>query len=220
MGLKSGVVLSLGDAVVVRHTLGPYAVNAYEVVCRITGRGLLIDAPEGVDTVRFDPPPQALVLTHGHGDHTGGLLHFLKKTPVPVMAHALDAPRLPAAPDVFLKDGQDIAVGRLSLRVMHTPGHTPGSICLFFQNVLFSGDTLFPNGPGRTESPEAFRLILQSLADKIFPLPDTVVVFPGHGPPTNVGYERTAYEAFLQRGYPRDLSGDVTWAPPPPALSP
>ncbi|MEJ5365138.1 MAG: MBL fold metallo-hydrolase [Desulfosoma sp.] len=220
MVLKDGVVLSLGDAAVVRYTLGPYGVNAYQVVCRATQRALLIDAPEGVARVRFDVPPQGVVLTHGHGDHTAGLRAFLEKKPVPVLAHALDAPRLPVPPDDFLEDGRDVPLGALSLRVLHTPGHTPGSVCLLFGSVLFSGDTLFPNGPGRTETPGAFRRILQSLAEKIFALPDAVLVFPGHGPPTNVGYERAAYEAFVGRGYPEGLCGDVTWTPPHPALSP
>lgn len=219
MVLKDGVLLTLGDAVVVRHTLGPYGVNAYQVVCRSSRRALWIDAPEGIGAVRFDMPPQAVVLTHGHGDHTAGLRAFLEKTPVPVLAHALDAPRLPVPPDGFLEDGRDISVGSLSLRVLHTPGHTPGSVCLLLGKVLFSGDTLFPNGPGRTETPEAFRRILDSLAQKIFTLPDAVLVFPGHGPPTNVGYEREAYEAFVSRGYAKDLCGDVTWMPPHPALS-
>jgi len=211
MVLKDGVVLSLGEAVVVRYTLGPYGVNAYQVVCRRTRRALCIDAPEGVATVGCDVPPQAIVLTHGHGDHTAGLRAFLEKVPVPVLAHALDAPRLPLPPNGFLEDGRDVSVGALRLQVLHTPGHTPGSVCLLFGNVLFSGDTLFPNGPGHTDSPAAFRQIVDSLERKIFTLPDAVVVFPGHGPPTNVGYERAAYQAFRARGYPQNLCGDVVW---------
>ncbi|ROR02905.1 MBL fold metallo-hydrolase [Desulfosoma caldarium] len=212
MGLKNGIVLTLGDVMVARHTLGPYAVNAYELVCRKTGQGILIDAPQGIDTVRFQAPLKALVLTHTHVDHIQGLQSLVDKTGIPVWVQALDAPRLPVNPDLVLQDDQDLAVGSLTGRVLHTPGHTPGSLCLRFGQVLFSGDTLFPNGPGRTETPAAFRQILASLTQKIFTLPDTVLVFPGHGPPTNVGYERTAFEAFLRRGVPENMCGDVAWS--------
>ncbi|MGQ9794815.1 MBL fold metallo-hydrolase [Desulfosoma sp.] len=212
MLLKSGVLLTLGDAVVARYTLGPYAVNAYEVVCRKIGQGLLIDAPQGIDTVRFQGPLQALVLTHTHEDHTQGLKNLVERTGIPVGVQLLEAPRLPVKPALVFEEDQELSVGALTLRVIHTPGHTPGSLCLLLHNVLFSGDTLFPNGPGRTESPDAFRRILESLTRKIFTLPDTVLVFPGHGPPTNVGYERMAFEGFLRRGYPDNLYGDVVWS--------
>lgn len=212
MGLKNGVLLTLGDVIVARHTLGPYAVNAYELVCRKTGQGLLIDAPQGIDTVGFQAPLKAVVLTHTHADHTQGLKSLVDKTGIPVWVQALDAPGLRVNPDLLLQDDQDLAVGSLTVRVLHTPGHTQGSLCLWFGHVLFSGDTLFPNGPGRTENPAAFRHILESLTRKIFTLPDTVLVFPGHGPPTNVGYERAAFEAFLRRGVPEDLCGDVVWS--------
>lgn len=211
MVLKNGVLLTRSDAVVARYTLGPYAVNAYEVMCRKTGRGLLIDAPEGVAAVPFHVRPGAVALTHAHGDHTGGLKLLVDSVGLPVWVHGLDAPRLPVRPDLLLEDGQDISVGGLRLRVLHTPGHTPGSVCFLWDNILFSGDTLFPNGPGRTESPAAFRRIMDALTHTIFTLPDTVLVFPGHGPPTNVGYERAAFDAFVRRGYPEDLCGDVVW---------
>ncbi len=211
MGLKDGVLLTLGDALVTRYTLGPYAVNAYELVCRKTGSVLLIDAPLGIDTIPFQGPLSAVVITHGHGDHTQGLKSLVEKTGVAVWVHALDAPRLPVSPRGLFHEDGDILLGSLSVRLLHTPGHTPGSLCLSFQNVLFSGDTLFPNGPGRTETPEAFRQILDSLKRQIFTLSDTVLVFPGHGAPTNVGYERRAFMAFLRRGYPENLCGDVVW---------
>jgi|YNPNPStandDraft_1061719.scaffolds.fasta_scaffold27307_2 glyoxylase-like metal-dependent hydrolase (beta-lactamase superfamily II) len=210
---KDGVLLSLGDAVVARYTLGPYAVNAYEVVCRTTQKSLLIDAPEGIAAVGFQGNPEAVALTHGHGDHTAGLADLLQKRPLSLLAHALDAPRLPVGPDDFLEEGRPVTAGALTLSVFHTPGHTPGSVCMLFSHVLFAGDTLFPNGPGHTDSPAAFRQILDSLERKIFTLSDAVLVFPGHGPPTNVGYERAAYQAFRARGYPENLCGDVVWNP-------
>lgn len=212
MALKSGVLLTLGDAIVARYTLGPYEVNAYEVVCRKTGQGLLIDAPQSIEAVPFQGLLKAVVLTHTHEDHTQGLKNLVKRTRIPVGVQLLDAPRLSLKPDLVFQDDQDLSVGSLTLRVIHSPGHTPGSLCLLLHNVLFSGDTLFPNGPGRTESPAAFRRILETLTRKIFTLPDTVLVFPGHGPPTNVGYERTAFEGFVRRGYPDDLHGDVIWS--------
>ncbi|WP_084076225.1 MBL fold metallo-hydrolase [Desulfacinum infernum] len=205
------VLLTMGEMRVLRFVLGPYQVNAYGLVCRETGETLLIDAPRGILAALEDVLPKAVVLTHGHGDHTEGLAELVHALAVPVFCHGEDAPRVPVSGLKPLGDGDSLSVGSLTVRVLHTPGHTPGSLCLHSGNVLFSGDTLFPRGPGHTDSPAAFRRILQSLEEKIFVLPVSTLVLPGHGPPTNVGMERDASRAFLARGLPEDLCGDVDW---------
>ncbi|SMC21920.1 Glyoxylase, beta-lactamase superfamily II [Desulfacinum hydrothermale DSM 13146] len=211
MTASDPVLLTMGEMEILRFVLGPYQVNAYGLVCRDSGETLLIDAPRGILAALGEVAPKAVVLTHGHRDHTEGLEEVAKELRVPIFCHDEDAARIPVSGLKPLQDGDTLSVGSLTVRVLHTPGHTPGSICLHWANVLFSGDTLFPRGPGRTDSPAAFRQILTSLEKRIFSLPVSTLVLPGHGPPTNVGVERDAARAFLERGVPDDLFGDVDW---------
>jgi hydroxyacylglutathione hydrolase len=105
-----------------------------------------------------------------------------------------------------------VTVGELALKIIHTPGHTPGSISFLTGLYLLSGDTLFPGGPGKTQSPELFQQILETLTNKIFTLPDDIAVHPGHGDSTTLGKERPAFEAFIAKGYDANLCGDVLWS--------
>jgi len=102
-------------------------------------------------------------------------------------------------------------VGKVKIKVIYTPGHTPGSVCFLIQDHLFAGDTLFPGGPGRTDSPEDFQLILKSINEKLFGLPDETQVYPGHGEFTTIGKEKTEYSVFLSRKHEPGLCGDVSW---------
>ena len=95
---------------------------------------------------------------------------------------------------------------------MHTPGHTPGSLCFYTKGYLISGDTLFPDGPGKTGSPADFRQIVESLRHKIFTLPEDTQVFPGHGNHTVLGKEKQAFETFSARPHDPNLCGDVLWS--------
>jgi glyoxylase-like metal-dependent hydrolase (beta-lactamase superfamily II) len=95
---------------------------------------------------------------------------------------------------------------------LHTPGHTPGSVCFLIANYLIAGDTIFPGGPGRTGSPADFKRILDSLTGKIFVLPDDTRVFPGHGNSTILGKERQSFAAFSEQGLDANLCGDVLWS--------
>ena len=203
-------LLSTGDLSVFRFTLGPYQTHAYGIVCRNTGESTLIDAPRGVSEVLKTLRPEMILITHGHPDHTGGLLEE-GLSAVPVLCHEADRELLPVSPDAFLRDGMQLNVGRLSFRVYHVPGHTPGSVAFHLGNFLFSGDGLCPGGPGHTDRPEDLRTLMKSLEEKIFPLPGTTLVLPGHGPPTNVGTERDAAHRFMARGISDHLFGDVTW---------
>ena len=142
-----------------------------------------------------------------------GALEGLKSTlNVPVAAHADDAANLPVRPDLLLKDGDVISVGDMQLTVLHTPGHTPGSISFLTGNYLIAGDTIFPDGPGKTWSPADFKRILESLTLKIFVLPDETQVFPGHGEATVVKREKRLFEEFSARPHDPDTCGDVLWS--------
>jgi hydroxyacylglutathione hydrolase len=153
-------------------------------------------------------------MTHSHMDHTGALAQLKSALNVPIAAHTADAGKMPIAPDTLLADGQAITLGNIQLTAMHTPGHTPGSLCFYTKGYLISGDTLFPDGPGKTGSPADFRKIVESLKHKIFTLPENTQVFPGHGNHTVLGKEKQAFEAFFARPHDPNLCGDVLWSMP------
>lgn len=198
----------------VRLDLGPYGTNCYVVSCLRTGLSLVIDAPgEPAEILKalVGTDPHLILITHAHPDHYGALAELRARLAIPVAAHPLDADHLPVTVDRFLKDGDRIEIGALRFSVLHTPGHTPGSLCLLIGDILIAGDTLFPGGPGRTVSPGDFRQILQSLQTKIFPLPDSVRIYSGHGEPTLLSRERPLFEAFAARHHDPNLCGDVVW---------
>jgi glyoxylase-like metal-dependent hydrolase (beta-lactamase superfamily II) len=157
----------------------------------------------------------AIVLTHGHFDHLGSVERLVEVSGAPVAVHELDAPRItdpaPAGTggalfgydhvsppaDRILRGGDRVDAGAVSLRVLHTPGHTKGSISLYGEGHLFSGDTLFAGSVGRTDFPGGDpRDLSQSIAREIAPLPDGTVVHPGHGPDTVIGRERRVNPFF------------------------
>lgn len=185
--------------------LGPLENNVYVVVDPATNRGIIVDASfdarriaqtaEGVEVER-------IVLTHGDADHIDALEELQGIFPVPAGIHPADADRLSAPPDFAIHDGDEIAVGNLRLRVLHTPGHTPGSICLHAPGVLISGDTLFPGGPGATRGDkDHFAQIIAAIREKLFVLPDDTAVLPGHGNPTTIGAEKPSLDEWIARGY-------------------
>jgi hydroxyacylglutathione hydrolase len=197
-----------------RLVLGPFETNAYIVTCRETRESLVVDAPGDVRAILAvlrDTHPKHIFVTHGHMDHIPGLVDLKKALSVPVAAHPADAEAFPIEPDILLHDGDTISLGAVRLQVLHTPGHTPGSVCLLTDRFLIAGDTLFPGGPGHTRSPADFRLIIESLTRKIFPLPDDIQVHPGHGEATVLGKEKQAFAAFSARPHGPDLCGDVLW---------
>ena len=193
-------------------TVGSYSTNCYLAWCPETSQGIVIDPgfePERINSEieSLGIEVKAVVNTHGHLDHIGGNREVAEKHECPVYISRADetmldnpdlncSARLGAAvtsPGAgrLLEDGDEISFGQVTLHVLATPGHTPGSICLKGPGVLFSGDTLFADSVGRTDLPGGSHQQLQeSLRHKLFPLPVQTRVLPGHGPETTMEKER------------------------------
>ncbi|MCT6736536.1 MULTISPECIES: MBL fold metallo-hydrolase [Rhodococcus erythropolis group] len=199
-------------AVITKMSVGPMDNNTYLVVCSTTGKSLLIDAANEAEKIialieQEAPVFDSIVTTHQHGDHWLALEDVHAATKVPTAAHPLDAEVLPVTPDVLLEDGDKMTVGNLSLDVIHLSGHTPGSIALALtepsgQVHLFTGDSLFPGGLGRTTKPEEFESLFHDVTTKIFDVyRDDTVVYPGHGKDTTLGAERPHLQEWRERGW-------------------
>ena len=197
-----------------KMSLGPFGTNTYLLICQKTGDSVVVDAPGEADKVlaRLEGThPKYILMTHNHMDHFEALAELKSALNIPLAAHADDAGSLPVKPEQFLNDGDTISFGDIQLKVLHTPGHTPGSLCFLTGTYLISGDTLFPGGPGKTWSPADFKKIVKSLTAKIFTLPDDTEVYPGHGDGTVVKKERLEFETFSAKPQDPNLCGDVVW---------
>ena len=202
------------DVRIIRMELGPFGTNAYIIVCRATGDSILVDAPGDADKILkrlAGTKPKYIVLTHTHIDHIGALEELKARLKVPVALHPEDAVRLSLRPDMELKDGDTIEVGKLKFKVLHTPGHTPGSLCFLVGKYLISGDTIFPGGPGKTGTPADFKQIVKSVETRLFVMPDDTEVYPGHGQATVLGKEKKAFAVFMSKPHDPNLCGDVLW---------
>ena len=198
-----------------RYELGPFGTNSYIVTCLKTGDSIVVDAPGDAPKVLGQlqqTNPKYILMTHNHMDHTGALAELKSALNIPIAAHPADAERLPLTPDILLADDDSVSFGNIHLTVMHTPGHTPGSLCFYTEGYLISGDTLFPDGPGKTGSPADFKRILESLTSKIFVLPEDTKIFSGHGDSTILKKEKRAFENFSARDHAPDICGDVLWS--------
>jgi glyoxylase-like metal-dependent hydrolase (beta-lactamase superfamily II) len=209
------VVAKDDDIQIEKLELGLFGTNAYVIICRQTGYSVLVDAPADASTILQKlkgTKPKYILLTHSHGDHIGALSALQSKLQVPLAAHALDTANLPSPPEIMLSDNDSILFGNLKLTVLHTPGHTPGSVCFKTGKYLISGDTIFPGGPGKTRSPADFSQIIKSIIEKIFVLPDDTKVFPGHGDSTILINEKEEFDIFSSRPHNPNLCGDVLWS--------
>ena len=197
-----------------RLKLGPFDTNSYIVTCLLTGDSVLVDAPaEASEILKASKGtnPRYILITHNHMDHIGALSELKSRLRIRIGAHRLDAKGLPLRPEILLEDGEKVSYGKISLKVLHTPGHTPGSLCFLIGKHLISGDTIFPGGPGKTRSPTGLKLIIESITSKIFVLLDDTEIYPGHGDSTILRKEKAEYAIFSSRPHDPNLFGDVLW---------
>ena len=158
--------------------------------------------PDTIEGLTKGTNVKYIILTHGDYDHIQALNAMARRLQAPIAIHRADADSLRKPPDRFIEDGDEFAFGGSSVRALHTPGHTPGSISLVTDGILISGDTLFPGGPGKTERPGGdFQAVIASIRDKLFVLPDDTKVYPGHGKGTTIGTERPHLEEWIERGW-------------------
>ena len=221
-------VRELEELIVRKVAVGPMRNNAYLLTCRASGAQLLIDAADEPDRllalVREGSAWSQLdlvVTTHQHQDHHQGLAEVVAATGAPTAAGAEDAVGIPVPTSRTLRHGEVIAVGRLTFEVIALRGHTPGSVALAYREPvhpatsrvaadgavpgrvhLFTGDSLFPGGPGRTSGAAAFGLLLEDLQARVFdPFDDETWVYPGHGADTTLGVERPHLDEWRVRGW-------------------
>jgi len=202
-------VRQLHGLTVTKVSVGPMDNNAYLLRCSSDGAQVLIDAANDADTllrIVGDGGLSAVVTTHRHGDHHGALAEVVEATGARSVAGADDAEAVPVVTDT-VRDGDTIAVGDCTLEVIHAVGHTPGSILLLYREPdgiahLFTGDSLFPGGPGRTTNPADFGSLMDDLEAKVFGrLPDDTWFYPGHGKDSTLGKERPHLPEWRARGW-------------------
>jgi glyoxylase-like metal-dependent hydrolase (beta-lactamase superfamily II) len=200
-----------------RLVVGPWQENCYLLVDAATGAALLIDPGDEAGRILewlAGVAVQAILLAHADEDHVGALDAVRAALGVRAGLHPADNPLAASngvSADFALNAGDEIRLGEHVITVAHTPGHTPGSVCLRCGEVAVVGDAIFPGGPGHTNSPEALEQALAGLAGTVFTWPDDTRLYPGHGQATTVGSERPGFEALLAGPRPAGLHGDVTW---------
>lgn len=190
-----------------RVVVGSYDNNVFVLRCRETGEAVLIDAAnehEQLLQLCQRLGVRRVLETHGHWDHIQAV-PAMREAGYEVAVTAADAPMLKdCGYDVFIDDAEVIEVGRLRLHAIHNPGHTPGSVSFRVEGapLLFTGDTLFPGGPGNTSfEGGSFATIIDSIDNKLFTLPATTIVMPGHGVSTTIGAERPQLAEWVARGW-------------------
>ncbi|HEY3309565.1 MAG TPA: MBL fold metallo-hydrolase [Desulfuromonadaceae bacterium] len=194
--------------------VGPLEVNCFILGCKETGEGIVVDAGGDADKIltvvqNHDLTIKQVISTHGHFDHIGANRSLIERFSASYRIHEADVHMLERAadvaraygmrgdnsppPDAFLEDGMEIALGKVRIKVLHTPGHTQGGCCLYMEDEkkIITGDTLFADSIGRTDLPGgSHQQLLDSIRTKLFTLPADVVAYPGHGPQTTIGHEK------------------------------
>lgn len=206
--------------IVEKLEVGVFAENCYIVGCEQTGEGVVLDPGDEIDRIlarveSLSLQIQEVWLTHAHLDHVKELKALQARLPVPVRMHREDEFLLQAMPaqaaafglatsgvprvDAYVEEGDVLHVGKLRFEVLHTPGHSPGSVTYVTSGAAFVGDVLFAGSIGRTDLPGGdYQVLMRSITEKLLPLGDATEVFPGHGPTTTIGQERTTNPFLIQ----------------------
>ncbi len=195
-----------------KASVGEMSNNVYLLTCVHTGAQLLIDAAD--DPARIlslleegSGSLETIVTTHQHWDHHRALVQVVEATNATTAAGDADANALPVIPDQRLRHGDTLTFGEITLEVVHLRGHTPGSVALVYNDPdghahIWTGDSLFPGGAGRTTSPEDFKSLMDDLEERVFDVyDDDTWIYPGHGSDTTLGAERPHLQEWRERGW-------------------
>jgi len=192
------------DLHITKLAVGPMDNNVYVLTCFATRESAIVDAANDAGQILGavnGTSVRYILQTHGHADHVQALADVKRATGAPIAVHPADAAMLPVAPDLLLGDEQELRLGDHAIRVLHTPGHTPGGVCFLTGRYLLSGDTLFPGGPGNTRSNLGnFAHIIESVR-RLFALPEDTIVLPGHGADTTIGREKPQLDEWIARDW-------------------
>lgn len=194
--------------------MGPYDNNGYVIADPQTREAYLVDAPAEIERLigeAKDFTIKGVVITHTHPDHVAGYADLKRLTDLPVAVHDQDSSQLPGKPDIQLSHNDELRIGSTTIHVLHTPGHTPGALCLHVEGTLVSGDTLFPGGPGRTQSSANLQQVIDSIERHLLVLDDGTLVMPGHGANTTMASSKAEHAIFASKDHPANLHGHVSW---------
>jgi hydroxyacylglutathione hydrolase len=195
--------------------MGPYGNNAYVVRDVAAGEALLVDMPleEGplLEAIAAEGGVSTVIATHWHPDHWMTYDAVRAATGAPVLVGAVEIKIPEERIDGRLDDGAEVKVGAARITVLHTPGHTPGSISLRVGRAVITGDTLFGGGPGKTAARGDLETLIDSITAKLLPLPEETLVMPGHGPNTTIADSRKGVAAYSRHPKPAGYFGDVAW---------
>ena len=195
-----------GEVRINKINMGPYDNNGYILVCPETNEGIIIDTPAEPEKLLNEignTKISHILITHNHQDHLLGFTEITSSVGALVGIGAKDADALPNPPQLSLQDGDVVKFGNQELKILGTPGHTDGGVCMLVGKHLFSGDT---------RSADAVRQVIDSITGKLLVLPDNTTVYPGHGLDTSIGDARREYQGFAARQHSPDLFGEVTWS--------
>ncbi len=205
-----------GDARVVKiGPMGPYGNNAYIVRDLSRGESLLVDMPLDtsplLEAIAADGNVRQVLATHWHPDHWFSYDAVREATGAPVLVGDREINIEEERIDRRVADNEEVKVGSLRCTILHTPGHTPGSVCLRIGRALISGDTLFDGGPGKTSAAGDLETIIASITSRLHPLSEDTVVMPGHGANTTIGESRAQYAEYVKHPHRGGYFGDVEW---------
>ena len=191
--MSSETVFEGNGFAISRIVTAPLDNNVYLITCTTTGASLIVDAssePEAIAALAEGTDVRGVVTTHGHWDHHGAIPEVSDRLDVPFMLHSDDAEIAGKTPDTTLIEGP-AEIGNVKAHILHTPGHTTGSVCFLCEHMIFTGDTLFAGGYGRSDLEGGEEdMLLASVRDKIFTRDETTIIYAGHGPTTTIGQEK------------------------------
>lgn len=195
--------------------LGPYSNNVYILTCKKSKKSVIIDTSHSCEKILSackGTEVQFILQTHCHGDHIDALDEVREITGVPLGLHNEDREEFGISSDFELKDGELFSFGEVSMKCIHTPGHSRGMTMFYFAGHCICGDTIFPGGPGKTWSHEQLLQLLESIKEKVLTLPKETILYPGHGENTTVGESRILISKYESNGNPKPEDfGDITW---------